>query len=118
MTTLRKDIETDGRHAKVAFGTDWKTDAERRDFTINALYATVDGEVIDFVGGLADIETRTLRFIGDAEARIREDYLRILRFFASLPGMVRAVRKRQVCAPVRVSRMALISFRSNVSGRN
>ena len=81
VTTLRKDIETDGRHAKVAFGTDWKTDAERRDFTINALYATVDGEVIDFVGGLADIETRTLRFIGDAEARIREDYLRILRFF-------------------------------------
>lgn len=81
VTTLRKDIETDGRHAKVAFGTDWKADAERRDFTINALYATVDGAVIDFVGGLADIETQTLRFIGDAEARIREDYLRILRFF-------------------------------------
>ncbi|HWT61965.1 MAG TPA: CCA tRNA nucleotidyltransferase [Ochrobactrum sp.] len=81
VTTLRKDIETDGRHAKVAFGTDWKADAERRDFTINALYATVDGEVIDLVGGLADIETQTLRFIGDAEARIREDYLRILRFF-------------------------------------
>ncbi len=81
MTTLRKDIETNGRHAKVAFGTDWKADAERRDFTINALYATANGEVIDYVGGLTDIETQTLRFIGDAEARIREDYLRILRFF-------------------------------------
>lgn len=81
VTTLRKDIETNGRHAKVAFGTDWKTDAERRDFTINALYATADGDVIDYVGGLTDIETKTLRFIGDAEERIREDYLRILRFF-------------------------------------
>ncbi len=81
VTALRKDIETNGRHAKVAFGTDWKTDAERRDFTINALYATADGDVIDYVGGLADIETKTLRFIGDAEERIREDYLRILRFF-------------------------------------
>ncbi|MBA8843247.1 poly(A) polymerase [Ochrobactrum sp. RH1CCR137] len=81
VTTLRQDIETDGRHAKVAFGTDWKADAERRDFTINALYATADGTIIDDVGGLADIESRTLRFIGDAEQRIREDYLRILRFF-------------------------------------
>ncbi|AIJ55110.1 hypothetical protein C086_01457 [Brucella abortus F6/05-3] len=81
VTTLRRDIETNGRHAKVAFGTDWKADAERRDFTINALYVTADGMVIDQVGGLADIETRTLRFIGDAEQRIREDYLRILRFF-------------------------------------
>lgn len=81
VTTLRKDIETDGRHAKVAFDTDWKSDAERRDFTINALYAKADGTIVDYVGGLGDIETCTLRFIGDAEARIREDYLRILRFF-------------------------------------
>src|SRR5690606_18366286 len=81
VTTLRTDIETNGRHAKVVFGTDWQKDAERRDFTINALYAKVDGTIVDHVGGLADIETRTLRFIGDAEARIREDYLRILRFF-------------------------------------
>ncbi|PWL17099.1 CCA tRNA nucleotidyltransferase [Falsochrobactrum shanghaiense] len=81
VTTLRKDVETDGRRAKVAFGTDWQTDAERRDFTINALYAKADGTVVDYVGGLDDIETHTLRFIGDAEARIREDYLRILRFF-------------------------------------
>lgn len=81
VTTLRADVETDGRRAKVAFGRDWKADAERRDFTINALYATADGTVIDLVGGLADLESRTLRFIGDAEQRIREDYLRILRFF-------------------------------------
>ncbi len=81
VTTLRQDVETDGRRAKVAFGTDWKADAERRDFTINALYVDARGAVIDLVGGLADVESRTLRFIGDAETRIREDYLRILRFF-------------------------------------
>jgi poly(A) polymerase len=81
VTTLRADVETDGRRAKVIFGRDWKADAERRDFTINALYAEPDGTVVDLVGGLADLDNRTLRFIGDAEARIREDYLRILRFF-------------------------------------
>ncbi|CAN7380812.1 CCA tRNA nucleotidyltransferase [Mesorhizobium sp. LjRoot246] len=81
VTTLRADIETDGRRAKVSFGRDWKLDAERRDFTINALYAEADGNVVDLVGGIADVEARRLRFIGDPEARIREDYLRILRFF-------------------------------------
>ncbi|UCI09334.1 CCA tRNA nucleotidyltransferase [Mesorhizobium sp. B1-1-8] len=81
VTTLRADIETDGRRAKVIFGRDWKLDAQRRDFTINALYSEADGTVVDLVGGIADIEARRLRFIGDAEARIREDYLRILRFF-------------------------------------
>ena len=81
MTTLRADVETDGRRAKVRFGRDWKADAERRDFTINALYAEADGTVVDLVGGLADLESRTLRFIGDPEERIREDFLRILRFF-------------------------------------
>jgi poly(A) polymerase len=81
VTTLRADVETDGRRARVMFGRDWKADAERRDFTINALYAEADGTVVDLVGGLADLQNRTLRFIGDAEARIREDYLRILRFF-------------------------------------
>ncbi|MFP1632286.1 CCA tRNA nucleotidyltransferase [Zhengella sp. ZM62] len=81
VTTLRCDVETHGRHATVRFGRDWKTDAERRDFTINALYAKADGEVVDHVGGLADLQSRTLRFIGDADTRIREDYLRILRFF-------------------------------------
>lgn len=81
VTTLRDDIETDGRRAKVRFGHDWTRDAERRDFTINALYATVDGRIVDLVGGLADLDSRTIRFIGEPETRIREDYLRILRFF-------------------------------------
>ncbi|MCW4113782.1 CCA tRNA nucleotidyltransferase [Aurantimonas sp. MSK8Z-1] len=81
VTTLRRDVETDGRHARVVFGRDWQADAERRDFTINALYAEPDGTVIDLVGGLADVEARAVRFIGDAETRIREDYLRVLRFF-------------------------------------
>ncbi len=81
VTTLRADIRSDGRRAEVVFGRDWQADAERRDFTINGLYATAEGDVIDLVGGLADIETRTLRFIGDAERRISEDHLRILRFF-------------------------------------
>ncbi|MEZ2130524.1 MULTISPECIES: CCA tRNA nucleotidyltransferase [unclassified Sinorhizobium] len=81
VTTLRKDVETDGRRAIVAFSTDWQADAERRDLTINALYVGADGEVIDLVGGLPDIEKRNVRFIGDAATRIAEDYLRILRFF-------------------------------------
>ena len=81
VTTLRQDVETYGRHAKVAFGRDWRTDAERRDFTINALSATRDGTVYDYVGGLADLEARRVRFIGDPQKRIEEDYLRILRFF-------------------------------------
>jgi poly(A) polymerase len=81
VTTLRTDVETDGRRAKVAFSKDWQADAERRDLTINALYADASGEVIDLVGGVADIERRNIRFIGDAATRIAEDYLRILRFF-------------------------------------
>jgi poly(A) polymerase len=81
VTTLRKDIETDGRHATVAFGRDWKTDAERRDFTINAMSATCDGAVYDYTGGLDDLAARRVRFIGDPHKRIAEDYLRILRFF-------------------------------------
>ncbi len=81
VTTLRRDVETDGRRAKVAFGTDWKMDAERRDLTINALYADRTGMVIDLVEGLPDIRSRTVRFIGDATKRIAEDYLRVLRFF-------------------------------------
>ena len=81
ITTLRKDVETFGRHAKVAFGRDWKADAQRRDFTMNALSASADGTVYDYVGGLADLQKRRVRFIGDAQTRIAEDYLRILRFF-------------------------------------
>lgn len=81
VTTLRRDVSTDGRHAQVVFGTDWQIDAERRDLTINALYADASGDVIDLIGGLADIERRNVRFIGDADGRIAEDYLRVLRFF-------------------------------------
>jgi poly(A) polymerase len=81
VTTLRRDVETYGRHAKVAFGRDWRADAERRDFTINSLSVTRDGTVYDYVGGLKDLAARRVRFIGDARQRIEEDYLRILRFF-------------------------------------
>jgi len=81
VTSLREDVETFGRHAKVRFGRDWKADAERRDFTMNALSVGADGTVHDYVGGLADLEARRVRFIGDPAKRIAEDYLRILRFF-------------------------------------
>jgi tRNA nucleotidyltransferase/poly(A) polymerase len=81
VTTLREDVETFGRKAKVAFGRDWKRDAERRDFTINGLSVDAKGVVHDHVGGLQDIAARRVRFIGDPHQRIAEDYLRILRFF-------------------------------------
>jgi poly(A) polymerase len=81
VTTLREDVETHGRRATVRFGRDFAADARRRDFTINALSLGRDGRVHDYVGGLADLEARRVRFIGDPCARIREDYLRILRFF-------------------------------------
>jgi poly(A) polymerase len=81
VTTLREDTETFGRKAKVAFGRDWVSDAHRRDFTINALSVDATGIVHDYVGGLADIAARRVRFIGDPNMRIAEDYLRILRFF-------------------------------------
>src|ERR1700687_2543514 len=81
VTTLREDTETFGRKAKVAFGRDWTRDAERRDFTINALSVDADGVVHDHVGGLDDIQAKRVRFIGEPDQRIAEDYLRILRFF-------------------------------------
>lgn len=81
VTTLRADVSTDGRRAAVAFTNNWKIDAERRDFRLNAIYLTPDGQLYDPVGGVADCENRLVRFIGDARQRIEEDYLRILRFF-------------------------------------
>ena len=81
VTTLRRDVETDGRHATVAFTGDWVADARRRDFTLNALYCDSDGTVYDPTGGLADLRAGRVRFVGDAGTRITEDYLRILRFF-------------------------------------
>ncbi len=94
VTTLRRDVTTDGRHAEVAFTDDWREDASRRDFTINALYATLPGGVIsDFFGGIDDLAARRVRFIGDPLQRIAEDHLRILRFFrfsARFAGVVDA----------------------------
>src|SRR6478609_9291469 len=81
VTTLREDTETFGRKAKVAFGRDWVRDAERRDFTMNGLSVDADGVVHDYVGGIADAAARRVRFIGDPDQRIAEDFLRILRFF-------------------------------------
>lgn len=81
VTTLRTDVETFGRHATVAFTDDWAADAQRRDFTFNALYCGADGTVYDPLGGYGDLAARRVRFVGGARERIREDYLRILRFF-------------------------------------
>jgi poly(A) polymerase len=81
ITTLRRDVSTDGRRATIAFSTDWTEDAQRRDFTMNALYADAQGQVFDLVGGIADLHARRVRFIGDPARRIAEDYLRILRLF-------------------------------------
>jgi len=81
VTTLRRDVETDGRHAEVAWTEDWREDAARRDFTINAMSMMRDGAVWDYFGGAADLAAGRVRFVGDAAARIAEDYLRVLRFF-------------------------------------
>ena len=81
ITTLRRDVETDGRHARVAFDAGWAEDAARRDFTINAIYMAPDGMLDDPVGGRADLAARRVRFVGDAATRIAEDVLRILRYY-------------------------------------
>jgi poly(A) polymerase len=81
ITTLRRDVETDGRHARVAFDADWAEDAARRDFTINAIYLDPDGTLYDPVGGLADLAARRVRFVGEAAQRIAEDVLRVLRYY-------------------------------------
>lgn len=85
ITTLRRDVSTDGRRATIAYTDDWQQDAARRDFTFNALYADpLTGAISDYFGGVADLDARHLRFIGDANARIAEDHLRILRYFRFL----------------------------------
>lgn len=104
VTTLREDVKTDGRRAVVRFGRDFAADARRRDFTFNALSLGAGGELFDYADGLADLEARRVRFIGDAGTRIREDYLRILRFFRffaeyaegppDAAGLFAAVRER------------------------
>jgi poly(A) polymerase len=111
ITTLRRDVSTDGRRATVAYTDDWREDAARRDFTINALYAhPVTGEIFDYFDGLKDMAARRVRFIGDARERIAEDHLRILRYFrflarfGALPPDEQAYR---ACADMANNLMAL-----------
>ena len=80
ITTLRKDVKTDGRHAEVEYINDWKTDSERRDFTINAIYLDINGKIFDPQAGVNDLRNNNVKFIGDPQKRIEEDYLRIIRF--------------------------------------
>ena len=81
ITTLRKDVSTDGRHANVEFTSNWEEDASRRDFTINAIYADIEGRIFDPLNGVSDLQNGKIKFIGSPEKRIQEDYLRILRYF-------------------------------------
>jgi poly(A) polymerase len=126
VTSLREDVETDGRRAKVRFSRDFGRDALRRDFTVNALSMTLDGRLFDYTGGLEDIAARRLRFIGEPAQRIREDYLRILRFFRfaaeysqgplDAAGLLACLRERDGLARlsrerVRVEIMKLLSAR-------
>lgn len=110
VTTLRADMATDGRRATVAFTTDWGVDARRRDFTVNALYLTPDLKLFDVVGGVADLDARRVRFIGAAEDRIREDFLRILRFFRFSARFSQTFDARglEACAALK-SGMAILS---------
>ncbi len=103
ITTLRRDIETDGRRAVVSFTTDWAEDAARRDFTINALSADADGTVYDYVDGLADLEAGRVRFIGSATERVSEDYLRILRFFRFHAGYASGAPDEEALAACRAA---------------
>ncbi len=117
VTTLREDTETFGRKAKVAFGRDWVADAKRRDFTINALSLDAEGVVHDHVGGLEDIAAKRVRFIGDPNQRIAEDYLRILRFFRihaaygtgepDRPGYLACIRARAGLANLSAERVRM-----------
>ena len=108
VTTLRRDVSTDGRRATVAFSDDWREDAARRDFTINALYADPQtGEIADYFGGLADLEAQRLRFIGDATQRIAEDHLRILRYFRFLARFGRSEVDGEAYAACQVAASSL-----------
>ena len=119
VTTLREDIETFGRKAKVAFGRDWARDAERRDFTINGLSVDADGVVHDHVGGLDDIAARRVRFIGDPDQRIAEDYLRILQVLPHSRRLWRRrARSRAAISPAFAARagLATLSRRTRADG--
>jgi poly(A) polymerase/tRNA nucleotidyltransferase (CCA-adding enzyme) len=101
ITTLRRDVETDGRHAVVTFTDDWQADAARRDFTINAMSLTRAGEVFDYFGGVADLRAGVVRFVGDPATRIAEDYLRILRYFRFFARYGRDVADPRALAAIR-----------------
>ena len=102
ITTLRRDAETDGRHARVEFTDDWVEDAKRRDFTINAMSCTPEGDVYDPFEGMSDLAHGIVRFVGRAEDRVREDYLRILRFFRFWGGYGRPPADRSALAACRI----------------
>ncbi|WP_375314814.1 CCA tRNA nucleotidyltransferase [Bradyrhizobium sp. A5] len=126
VTTLREDTETFGRKAKVAFGRDWVRDAERRDFTMNGLSVDASGVVYDYVGGIADAAARRVRFIGDPDQRIAEDFLRILRFFrihaafgAGAPdrdGYLACIRGRTGLASLSAERVRMEMLKLLVAG--
>ncbi|MCW5751503.1 MAG: CCA tRNA nucleotidyltransferase [Alphaproteobacteria bacterium] len=111
VTTLRRDEETFGRHARVAFTDDWAADAARRDFTMNAMYADPDGTIYDPTGGLADLEAGRVRFVGDPAGRIEEDALRLLRFFRfhAHYGRGEADRAAAAAAAAAAPRLAILS---------
>ena len=110
VTTLRRDVETDGRHARVAYTDDWTADAERRDFTINALSATLDGDVYDMHDGIGDLAHGRIRFVGLAKERIEEDVLRLLRFFRFFGGYGRPPADPDAVAACRMAAPKLASL--------
>lgn len=122
ITTLRHDVSTDGRRATVAFAREWQDDAARRDFTINALYADpATGQLFDYFGGLADLAARHVRFIGDAEERIREDHLRILRYFrfqARFGSHPADLKAEQACSSLAATLKALSRERVGMETMN
>ena len=108
ITTLRKDISTDGRHAKVEFTSNWRMDASRRDFTINAIYVDVEGRIFDPFSGISDLQNGKIKFIGLPEERIQEDYLRILRYFRFFAQYARGDHQQDV----------IQSIKKNINGLN
>ena len=112
ITSLRKDILTDGRHAKVLFGGTWEEDANRRDFTVNALYSDEYGRILDFTGqGFKDLENKTLRFIGNPIKRIKEDYLRLLRYFRFLSSFLNNIDNDSMNACIKLAnKLNLLSY--------
>jgi len=108
ITTLRKDLSTDGRHAKVTFSSNWEEDALRRDFTINAIYADIEGRIFDPLNGISDLQNGVIKFIGTADERIQEDYLRILRYFRFFAQYIKTNYNRDT----------IQSIKKNINGLN